>query len=141
MFQKYSENCLQFCGNWPVKFAIFLKSSLLFSIFYCLFLFVNEIVLYDSITSKLGQIWMRKLQCLLFVLKWSRICNYIISMTVPLIVNISISNYCKLWLWILKEPPFAKRASNIELWSWQRILKGTLKQIWKSGKILVFIWK
>ena len=35
-------NYLKFCSNWPVKFAIFLKSSLLFNSFYCLFLFVNK---------------------------------------------------------------------------------------------------
>ena len=30
-------NYLKFCSNLPVKFAIFLKNSLLFSSFYCLF--------------------------------------------------------------------------------------------------------
>ena len=32
-------NCLKFCSNFPVKFATFLKRSLLFNSFYCLFFF------------------------------------------------------------------------------------------------------
>ena len=62
--------------------SCFSKSSLLFNSFYCLFLFVNKI--FGSITSKLGHIWMRKSQCLLFVLKRSYICHYITCMTIPL---------------------------------------------------------
>ena len=49
VFQKYPENfafqlcIMQLCiSNLPVKFAIFLKSSLLFNSFYCLFLFINK---------------------------------------------------------------------------------------------------
>ena len=41
--------------------------------------------LYGSVTQKLEQLSMRKLPCLLFVLKRSYICYYIICMTVPLI--------------------------------------------------------
>ena len=39
---------------------------------------------FGSITSKLEQLWMWKLQCLLFVFKRSYICYCIICMTVPL---------------------------------------------------------
>ena len=51
-------NYLQYCNNLPVKFVIFLKSSLLFNSFYCLFCLQTK--LYGSITSKLEQLWMRK---------------------------------------------------------------------------------
>ena len=34
--------------------------------------------------KKLEQLWMRKFQCLLLVLKWSYICYYIICMAIPL---------------------------------------------------------
>ena len=36
MLQKYPENLKFFC-NLPIKFVIFLKNSLLFNSFYCLF--------------------------------------------------------------------------------------------------------
>ena len=65
-------NYLEFYSNLPVKHAISLKSSLLFNIFYCLFSFKTK--LYSSITLKLEQLWMRKLHCLLFLLKQSYIC-------------------------------------------------------------------
>ena len=38
-------------------------------------------------------------------------------------VNISISHFCKLWSWILKELSFARSSSNVELWSWYTIFK------------------
>ena len=68
-----------------MKFATFLKSSLLFNSFCCLFCLWTK--LYGSITLKLEQLWMRIFQCLLFVLKRSYICYYIICMTVPLNKN------------------------------------------------------
>ena len=37
-----------------------------------------------------------------------------------LTLNISISNFCKL-AWMLKEPPFARSSSNVDLWSWYTI--------------------
>ena len=40
-----------------------------------------------------------------------------------LALSISISNPCKLWPWILKEPSFARTSSNVELWSWYTIDK------------------
>ena len=46
--------------------------------------FVSVKKLYDSITQKLEQLWMRKFRCLLFVLKQSYICYYIICIVVPL---------------------------------------------------------
>ena len=41
---------------------------------------------YGSITWKLEQLFMQTFQCLLFMLKWSYICYYIICMTAPLMV-------------------------------------------------------
>ena len=69
---------LYLCSNLPMKFAVFLKISLLFRLF-CL---LTKI--YGSITWELQQLWMRKFQCLLFVLKGSYLCYYIICMAVPL---------------------------------------------------------
>ena len=54
------------------------------------FLFINKTLWLSNLklkqnrTEQLEQLWMRKLQCLLFVWKRSYICNYIICMTVPL---------------------------------------------------------
>ena len=78
-------NYLQFCSNLPAKFATSLKSSLLFNSFYCLFCLKTK--LYDLMTEKLEKLWMRKLQCLLFVLKRSYICYYVICVTVSLIFS------------------------------------------------------
>ena len=49
-----------------------------------------------------------------------------------LTLNISMSNFCKLQLWISKEPSFAKSSLNVELWSWYTILTALS---WKR-----FIW-
>ena len=78
-------NYLQLCINLPLKIYIFLRSSLFFNCFCCLFCF--ELRLYGSITYKLEQLWMQKFQRLLFLLKRSYICYYIICMTVPLTLS------------------------------------------------------
>ena len=41
-----------FCIYWPLKFAIFLKSSLLFNSFYCLFLLVNKTLLLNKLKTR-----------------------------------------------------------------------------------------
>ena len=54
--------------------------------------------MYGSITQKLEQLWMWKFQYLLFVLKRSYICHYVVCMTVPL--NIQVYEYmacCIYW--------------------------------------------
>ena len=73
-------NYLLFYSSLPVKFAIFLKSSLLFNSSYCLFCLYTKF--YSSIALKLELLWMQKFQFLLYVLKWSYICYYIICMAV-----------------------------------------------------------
>ena len=73
-------NYLETCSNLPVTFTFFLKSSLLLNSFYCLFRWQTKLC--DSITKKLEKLWMRKFQCLLFELKRSYTCCYIICMTV-----------------------------------------------------------
>ena len=50
----------------------------------------------------------------------------------PETLNISISNFCKLRSWTLKEASFARSSSNVELWSWHTILK--------SFSWIRFIW-
>ena len=50
------------------------------------FLFINKTLQLNNL-KKLEQLLMRKFQCLLFVLKRSYICDYILCMTVPLSVN------------------------------------------------------
>ena len=44
-------NYLLFCSNLSMKFAIFLKSSLLFNSFYCLFLFINKNLRLDNLKT------------------------------------------------------------------------------------------
>ena len=66
-------NISKFCNNLPVKFAIFLKNSLLFNSLLGLYT-----KLYGPTTQKLKQLWMRKFQCLLFVIL-SYICYNIIG--------------------------------------------------------------
>ena len=115
LFQKYPENfCISTtynylpCSNLPVKISIFLRSSLFFNCFCCLFWF--ELRLYGSITYKLEQLWMQKFQRLLFLLKRSYVCYYIICMTVPLTLsrrrplsyrNQSIDLLCKSMDWFI----------------------------------------
>ena len=66
-----------------MKFAIFLKSSLLFSSFYGLFLFTNKTLRLNS--AKNGTAMNAdKFQCLFFELNWSYIYYFIICTTVPL---------------------------------------------------------
>ena len=49
-----------------------------------------------------------------------------------LTLNISMSNFCKLQSWILKEPSFARSSLNVQSWSWYAIHKA-LSWMW-------FIW-
>ena len=52
VFQKYPKNfAFQFSSNFPVRFAIFLKSSLIFKSFYLFFLFIDKTL--RSLTWKL----------------------------------------------------------------------------------------
>ena len=53
---------IQTIYNFTVIYTIFLKSSLLFNSFYCLF--CSKTKLYDSITQKLKQLWMQKISVL-----------------------------------------------------------------------------
>ena len=45
-------NYALFCSNLPVKFAIFLNSSLLFNSFYCLFLFINKTLWLNNLKTR-----------------------------------------------------------------------------------------
>ena len=45
-------NYALFSINLPVKFAIFLKSSLVFKSFYCLFLFINKTLLLNNLKTR-----------------------------------------------------------------------------------------
>ena len=65
------------------NFTVIYLRNLLFSQKTAYFLAVS--IVFSIYKQKLQQLWMRKFQCLLFVLKWSYICYYIICMTVPLI--------------------------------------------------------
>ena len=49
-----------------------------------------------------------------------------------LTLNISMSNFCKLRSWILKEKSFARSSLNVELWSWYAILQALswMRFIW-----------
>ena len=78
---------LSICSSFPVKFSIFLKCSLLFKSFYCLFLFTNKTLWLKN--SKIGKLQMRNFQCLIFMLMRSYIFYYIICVTVPL----NLSNF------------------------------------------------
>ena len=45
-------NYLSYCSNLPLKFAIFLKSSLLFNSFHCVFLFINKIFWHNNFKTR-----------------------------------------------------------------------------------------
>ena len=59
-----------------MKFAFLLKINILLNSFYCLSYLKTK--LHVSITEKLEQLWMRKFQCLLFMLKYQHIFTSII---------------------------------------------------------------
>ena len=45
-------NYASFCSNLPVKFAVFLNSSLLFNSFYCLFLFIKKTLWLNNVKTR-----------------------------------------------------------------------------------------
>ena len=62
----------------PVKFAFFLKSSLLFNNFYCLFLLKKKTLPFNNLKSR--SCTNAKISVLLFMLKRLYNCYYIICM-------------------------------------------------------------
>ena len=75
---------LQFCSNLPVKFAIFFKSSLIFSVF-IVFSVYKQTSWFNVLKTRTGV----NAKTLVFVIvsKQSYICYYIICMTVLLSQN------------------------------------------------------
>ena len=146
LFQKYPENfCISTtynylpCSNLPVKISIFLRSSLFFNCFCCLFWF--ELRLYGSITYKLEQLWMQKFQRLLFLLKRSYICYYIICMTVPLTLsrrrplsyrNQSIDLLCKSMDWFLYDNGL--RLESVNQFAKSRLFALLIWMIWIANE-------
>ena len=86
-----------------------------------------NIILDGSVTSKLEQMWMRKFQCFLFVLKRSYICYYIISMTVPW--SLSFEDKCRLSLISISEIRLFQLNHLKKRKSWRNLKKTKMKMV------------
>ena len=121
---------LWFYSDLPVKFAIFLESSLPFNSFCCFFLFINKTL---QLNNLIEQIWKRKFQCLLFMLKRSYICYYIICMTVPLKIFIHSFISCRLPCpneWFQVQLFWRKYNEKLRFWIWLFLLE-IVPRCWK----------
>ena len=104
-------------------FVTFWRSSLLFNSFYCLFWLKTKI--YGSITWKLEQPWMRIFQFLLFMLKRSYICYYIICMTLHSVV----------WCWVQMKSRLHSNDSNRETYGYLHSNLAYLVHVWNDSSI------
>ena len=84
ILQKFTRKSCYFLQKWPT-FQQFLLSLL----------FINKTLRLNNL-KKIEKLWMRKFQCLLFVLKRSYTCYYIICMIVPLRFNAPLNGQINL---------------------------------------------
>ena len=70
LFQKSPENfafqLFKICSNLPLKFAIFIKSSLLFNVFYCLFCLQTQ--LYGSVMNAKTSVFVICVEVIIYLL-------------------------------------------------------------------------